>query len=96
MATFPSSEELQRASLERLGLDPALLDSPLVRLIIDQLGGGVEDHVVSEARSSALTGAAVGGGVVALGFGLVLADARRRERAGDALPAPGAPPPPSP
>jgi ABC-type Fe3+ transport system permease subunit len=93
-ATFPSSEELQRESLARLGLDPDLVDSPLVRLILDEFGGRVEDHVVDEARRSAFLGAGAGGLVVVAGFALVLADARRRDAAGQQPPAApsGAPP----
>jgi hypothetical protein len=111
-ATFPSSEELQRESLEALGLPPDLVDSPLVQLVLDQFGGRVEDHVVDEARRSAFLGGAAGAAVVVAGFALVLADARRRNRsapgaepvaaaapaapAAPASPVPPVPPPPGP
>jgi hypothetical protein len=91
-ATFPSSEELQRESLEAMGLPPELIDSPMVQLVLDQFGGKVEDHVVDEAARSAFLGGATGAGVVVVGFALVLAEARRRERRGN--PAPEVPAPP--
>lgn len=91
-ATFPSSEELQRESLERLGLPAFIIDSPIVQQVLDEVGAGVEDHVTAEARRSAMFGALSGGLVVVGGFALVLADARRRERAMTAPPPPEAPP----
>jgi hypothetical protein len=94
-ATFPSSEELQRESLERLGLSSEVIDSPFFRAILDQFGSRVEGHVVDHVQRSVLLGLGAGGIVVAVGFALVLAADRRREGVPPS-PAPPAPPPSNP
>ncbi|MDQ2650052.1 MAG: hypothetical protein M3Z03_10920 [Actinomycetota bacterium] len=95
-ATFPSSEELQRESLERLGLSAEVIDSPFFRAILDQFGSRVEGHVVDHVQRSVLLGIGAGGIVVAIGFALVLVADRRREAAPPTAPsAPPVPPPPT-
>jgi hypothetical protein len=80
--TFPSSDELQRKALQELGFDPAVLNSPIVKAIVDEISGRVEDRVVHEARVSGVEGSVAGAVVVLVGFGLIAADARRRNGAG--------------
>lgn len=77
--TLPTSDQLQRASVEEIGLDPGLLDNPLIAPIVDELSGRIQDRVVAEARRSvvlavaASTMGAVGGVLI-----VMLASRRRR------------------
>jgi hypothetical protein len=70
-ASMPSVEEMRRMSVEELGLDPGLLDNPLVAPIVDAMTERVQDRLMDEARRSvaiavgASTVTAVGGVVVA-------------------------------
>lgn len=70
-ASLPSVEEMRRMSAEELGLDPALLDHPLVAPIVDAMTERVQDRLMDEARRSvavavgASTATAVAGVAVA-------------------------------
>ncbi|MFP5579804.1 MAG: hypothetical protein ACLGIZ_16450 [Acidimicrobiia bacterium] len=70
-ASLPSVEEMRRMSAEELGLDPAVLDHPLVSPIVDAMTERVQDRLMDEARRSvavavgASTATAVAGVAVA-------------------------------
>lgn len=70
-ASMPSVEEMRRMSVEELGMDPELLDLPLVAPIVDAMSERVQDRLMDEARRSvavavgASTATAVAGVVVA-------------------------------
>lgn len=51
-ATLPSAEDLRRMSAEELGVDPDLLDRPIVAPIVDAMTDRIEDRLVEEARRS--------------------------------------------
>lgn len=76
--TLPTTDELQRASVEELGLDPDVLDHPLVAPIVDEISSRVEDRVIDEARTSVVLAVASATMVAAAGVALVVAVSRRR------------------
>jgi hypothetical protein len=51
-ASLPSVEEMRRMSAEELGVDPDLLEHPLVAPIVDAMTERVEDRLMDEARRS--------------------------------------------
>lgn len=51
-ASLPSVEELRRMSAEELGVDPDVLDHPLVAPIVDAMSERIEDRLMDEARRS--------------------------------------------
>ncbi len=75
--TLPTSEEIQRATVEELGLDPDLLDHPLVEPMLDEVSDRAEDRVVDEARESVVAAVGTAVGVAAAGVALVALAARR-------------------
>lgn len=79
-ATLPTSDDLQRASLEEIGLDPRLLDNPLIGPIIDELSQRVQDRVVDEARHSVVLAVGSSAGVAVGGVLIVMLAAQRRRR----------------
>ena len=78
--TLPTSEQMQRATMEEIGLDPGLLDNPLIGPIVDEASGRIQDRLVDEARRSVAL-AVLATAVVAVGGVLLVALAARRRRA---------------
>ena len=76
--TFPSDEELQRVSLEELGLDPNLVDQPFVRVLLDQIQEPVRDRVLDETRQSMYLGAGTMVLITVAGVALIATDHNRR------------------
>lgn len=76
--TLPTPEELQRATVHELGLDPDLLDHPLVEPMLDEVGGRVEDRVVDEVRASVVAAVGTAAGVVAAGWHSLRSPQRRQ------------------
>jgi len=80
--TLPTTDELQRASVEELGLDPDVVDHPLVSPILDEVSARVQGRVVEEARGSVVWAVATAAAVSATGVALV-AGRRTRPSTGD-------------
>ena len=76
--TLPTSEDLQRATVEELGLDPDVLDHPLLGPVLDDLSSRVERRVVDEARVSVVLAVGTAVGVAAVGVTLVAVGSWRR------------------
>jgi hypothetical protein len=51
-ASLPSVEEMRRMSAEELGVDPDLLEHPLVAPFVDTMTERIEDRLMDEARRS--------------------------------------------
>lgn len=78
-ATLPSVEEMRRMSAEELGVDPVLLDHPLVAPIVDAMTERVEDRLMDEARRSVAVAVGASAGVSIAGVALAeLLDRRSR------------------
>lgn len=71
-ASMPSVEEMRRISIEELGMDPGLLDNPLVAPIVDAMTERVQDRLMDEARRSVAV--AVGASTATAVAGVVVAD----------------------
>jgi len=69
---MPSVEEMRRISIEELGMDPGLLDNPLVAPIVDAMTERVQDRLMDEARRSVAV--AVGASTATAVAGVVVAD----------------------
>ncbi|HAS13560.1 MAG TPA: hypothetical protein DCS55_24125 [Acidimicrobiaceae bacterium] len=69
---MPSVEEIRRISIEELGMDPGLLDNPLVAPIVDAMTERVQDRLMDEARRSVAV--AVGASTATAVAGVVVAD----------------------
>lgn len=85
VTTLPTSDELQRATLEEIGLDPGLLDNPLIGPIVDELTERVQDRALDEARHSMILAVATSA-TVATGGVLIVALIVRRRRPGGRSP----------
>lgn len=82
VATLPTSDELQRATLEEIGLDPGLLDNPLIGPIVDELTERVQDRALDEARQSLILAVAASATVAGGGVLIVVLATRRRRQTG--------------
>ncbi len=84
--TFPSDEEIQRLTLEEIGIDPSVLDNPLVGAIIEDTFGRIQEQVrervLDESRQSMYLGAGATVGVTVLGVVAISSDHRRRGATG--------------
>lgn len=69
---MPSVEEMRRMSVEELGMDPALLDHPLVAPILDVMTERIEDRLMDEARRSVAV--AVGASTATAFAGVMVAE----------------------
>ncbi|HEY9558140.1 MAG TPA: hypothetical protein VIR58_15495 [Acidimicrobiales bacterium] len=78
-ATLPSVEEVRRISAEELGVDPDVLDHPLVAPIVDAMSDRIEDRLVDEARRSVAV-AVLSSATVAVGGVAAVALVDRRAR----------------
>ena len=102
--TFPSKSQLQKMSMESLGVNPQVLQIPFVQQILNDTTGKVQDRVVDKARRSAIEGGAAAVVVAVVGAVLIESDRRRRPSGATApgttpaatVPPPAAPPPPPP
>lgn len=79
--TLPTSDELQRTAVEEIGLDPGLLDNPLIAPIVDELTARVEDRLVAEARRSMVLAVTTSTLVAVGGLAAVALVSRRRRSA---------------
>lgn len=79
--TLPPSDELQRAAVEEIGLDPGLLDNPLIAPFVDELTERVEDRLVAEARRSMVLAVTTSTLVAVGGLAAVALVSRRRRSA---------------
>jgi hypothetical protein len=79
--TLPTSDELQRTAVEEIGLDPGLLDNPLIAPIVDELTARVEDRLVGEARRSMVLAVTTSTLVAVGGLAAVALVSRRRRSA---------------
>lgn len=70
-ATLPSVEEMRRMSAEELGVDPDLLDRPLVAPIVDAMTERIEDRLVDEARRSVAVAVGSSAAVAVAGVAVV-------------------------
>lgn len=77
-ATLPSSEDLQRASADELGVPPDLLDHPVMAPIVDKISARIQQRVVAEARGSVVAAVATASIVATAGvLGIAMAERRR-------------------
>lgn len=79
--TLPTSDEFQRAAVEEIGLDPGLLDNPLIAPFVDELTARVEDRLVAEARRSMVLAVTTSTLVAVGGLAAVALVSRRRRSA---------------
>jgi len=79
--TLPTSDELQRTAVEEIGLDPGLLDNPLIAPFVDELTERVEDRLVAEARRSMVLAVTTSTLVAVGGLAAVALVSRRRRSA---------------
>lgn len=78
-ASLPSVEEMRRMSAEELGVDPDLLDHPLIAPIVDAMTERVEDRLMDEARRSVAVAVGTSGAVAVAGVAVAeLLDRRWR------------------
>jgi len=71
-AALPSVEEMRRISAEEVGVDPDLLDLPLVAPIVDAMTERVEDRLMDEARRSVAVAVGASAAVAVAGVAVVL------------------------
>lgn len=77
-ATFPRGDELRRASVEEIGLDPDLLEHPLVAPVIDRMSQRIERRIIDEARTSMLLAVLTSAAVAVVGVVVLDQVGRRR------------------
>lgn len=78
-ASLPSVEEMRRMSAEELGVDPDLLEHPLVAPIVDTMTERVEDRLMDEARRSVAVAVGASAAVAVAGVAIAeLLDRRSR------------------
>jgi ABC-type Fe3+ transport system permease subunit len=76
-AALPSVDEMRRMSAEELGVDPDVLDLPLVASIVDAMTERVEDRLVDEVRRSVAVAVGASAAVAVAGVAVATLVERR-------------------
>lgn len=80
---MPDDQQLQRDAVEELGIPSAIIDSPIVKPVLDDLTHRIRARAVDDVRHAMLTGLAAGLAIGLVGATLVVNTVRSRSAPSD-------------